>query len=331
MVIAKARVAVNMGPGSTSYIAPVFPLRFVSVSPTLVDLLDPLGRLQRYSGSFNLQDLQRGNHSTSVFNGYQQFAGITATTALQYEISGAALNGQIVVDYLAAGNVYGLSAVLFAGSDQIDGSAQSDTLIGFAGDDQIRGADAADSLFGEDGNDFLNGNLGSDTLDGGAGADILRGGQGDDALHGGDGTDQLGGDLGNDVLKGGLGADSLDGGAGGDNLDGGQGDDLISGGDGQDRLIGDLGNDTLTGNEGNDTLQGGLGADRFVFSAGLDVILDFNQSQGDILAVATSSLPFTLVDSAAGLQLISATWGTTTLSGISSASFNEATAIVFIA
>jgi Ca2+-binding RTX toxin-like protein len=330
MVVAKAYVSVGMGPGGTSYLPPQFPLRFVSVSPTLVDLLDSQGHLQRYYGSFNLQDLPRGNHSTSVFTGYQQFAGSTTTTALQYEISGAALNGKVVVDYLAAGNVYSLSAVLFSGGDQIDGSAQSDTLFGFAGDDQMRGADGADSLFGDDGNDFVNGNQGSDTLDGGAGADALRGGQGDDVLLGGDGSDQLAGDLGNDFLIGGLAADSLEGGTGNDSLEGGQGDDLLTGGDGNDRLSGDLGNDTLIGSAGNDTLEGGLGSDRFVFSAGLDVIRDFSQSQGDTLAVATASLPFTLVDSAAGLQIISASFGTTTLSGVSSASFNEATAIVFI-
>lgn len=330
MVVVRAYVSVSMGPGGTSYLPPQFPLRFVSVSPTLVDLLDSQGHLQRYYGSFNLQDLPKGNHSTSVFTGYQQFAGSTTTTALQYEISGAALNGQVVVDYLAAGNVYGLSAVLFSGNDQINGSAQSDTLIGFAGDDQIRGADGADSLFGEGGSDCVMGNQGSDTLDGGEGADLLRGGQGDDVLLGADGADELRGGLGNDLLFGGLAADSLYGAAGGDSLEGGQGDDLLAGDDGDDRLIGDLGNDTLIGGAGNDTLEGGLGSDRFVFSAGLDVIRDFNQSQGDTLAVATATLPFTLVDSAAGLQIISASFGTTTLSGVTSASFNETNVIVFI-
>lgn len=357
MVVARAFASVDMGPDGTSYLPPVFPLTFVSVSAFRIEVLDPLGRLQRYSGFFNLIDISRGKYDSSVFSGYRQFAGGSASTALLYEVSGAALNGQVVVDFLRAGDGDGLLAELFKGSDQIEGSAQADSLLGFAGsdlitagdaadllsggdgrdtlrggqgDDLIRGGEAADQLFGDDGADFLNGNQGADSLDGGGDRDTLFGGQGDDWLNGGAGGDQLSGDLGDDFLNGNLGGDTVDGGVGNDTLRGGQGGDLIIGGDGDDQLFGDLGADTLTGNAGNDTLTGGQGADRFILSRDSDVIADFNAAEGDSIAILSSALPYSLLDSADGLQISRADLGTTTLRGITTASFNENTSIVLI-
>ncbi|KZD20585.1 DUF5801 repeats-in-toxin domain-containing protein [Tardiphaga robiniae] len=79
----------------------------------------------------------------------------------------------------------------------------------------------------------------------------------------------------------------LTGTSGNDTLTGGALNDLLSGGAGGDTLNGGIGNDTLTGGIGNDTLTGGLGADRFVFaeagSSNRDTILDFSNSQGDVL------------------------------------------------
>lgn len=375
MVVAKAYSRLNMGPGSTDYLPPAFPFTLAFASPSRVEIVDSQGRLQCYLGAFNLQDLSQGRHETSLFTGYQQFAGGSAASPLLYELSGGALNGQIVVDLLAAGNVQGLLAEILKGADQIDGSAQADLLLGFAGDDLMRGAEGADTISGGAGSDQIQGNQGADSLDGDAGRDTLRGGQGDDRLRGGDGADLLTGDLDNDLLVGNLGADSLDGGVGNDTLRGGQGDDLLLAGDGRDQLTGDLGNDLLNGDlgddvldggdgddtligglgddqllgadggdrlsgglgddtlhahAGNDTLAGGFGADRFVLSRDLDVIVDFSAAEGDTIALLSSTLLYTLQDSADGLQIIRSGIGTTTLSGITTASFNEATSIVLI-
>lgn len=320
-----------MGPGSSSFLPPAYPpANFVTLTPTTIELLDPEGRLQRYTGIFNLQDLAKGKHDTSLFTGYQQFAGGSASTSVLYEISGGSLNGQILIDAVKSDDIYGLAGEIFKGADLIEGSAQSDTLIGFSGNDELRGGGAADVLSGGDGNDSISGNQGADSIDGGAGSDVVRAGQGDDVVRGGDAADLLIGDLGDDVLNGNQGGDSLDGGAGQDALSGGLGDDLIIGGDDNDKLFGDLGNDTLTGNAGNDTLAGGLGADRFVLTRDFDVIADFKAGEGDTIAVLASNLPYSLADSADGLQIIRAGFGITTLTGISTATFDADASIIVI-
>lgn len=93
-------------------------------------------------------------------------------------------------------------------------------------------------------------------------------------------------------------------------------------------MFGDLGADTLTGNAGNDALTGGQGADRFILSRDSDVIADFNAAEGDSIAILSSTLHYSLLDSADGLQISRADLGTTTLRGITTASFNENTSIV---
>lgn len=331
MVVAKAYTKIDMLQRGVSYIPPTqFPPVFLVATATTLETLDAQQRLQRYTGVFNLRDLSQGIHRTSVFTGYTQFAGATAATPALYELSAGSLNGQVLVDFIKVGNADGLVVEIFKGADQLDGSGQSDTLLGFAGDDVIRGGDGADFLAGDDGNDFIHGNSGADTIEGGQGDDALRGGQGDDVLRGGDGGDQLFGDFGNDFLSGNLGADTLDGGAGSDVLRGGLGNDLIIGGDGDDALSGDLGNDTLVGGNANDSLVGGLGADRFILSDGFDLIADFNPSEGDVLAILPAALPYLLSDSAQGLQIIRAGFGITTLAGISAAGFDADSSFVFI-
>ncbi|MBD2039288.1 alkaline phosphatase [Microcoleus sp. FACHB-672] len=117
----------------------------------------------------------------------------------------------------------------------IEGTPQSETLLGGPdrdlvrgneGDDIIAGSVNDDFLYGEEGNDLIRGDLntvqaggsagGDDLLSGGLGDDLLFGQGGDDQLYGGDGNDQLFGDAGDDLLFGGLGQDSLVGGEGKD-------------------------------------------------------------------------------------------------------------------
>ena len=80
-----------------------------------------------------------------------------------------------------------------------------------------------------------------------------------------------------------------------DSLVGTAGTDIISGLAGNDSLNGAAGNDVLMGNEGADTLTGGSGADTFQYAihmesttAAMDVITDFNATEGDSINVASA-------------------------------------------
>jgi serralysin len=161
-----------------------------------------------------------------------------------------------------------------SGADTINGNALANWLRGEAGNDTINGLNGDDVLSGGDGNDVISGGEGFDRINGNAGADTANGGNGDDWVVGGKDDDRLFGDAGNDIVNGNLGNDVLYGGTGNDILRGGQGDDVLSG---------DEGDDWLSGDRGDDNITGGLGAD-IVYSfagAGLDLITDFNRSQGD--------------------------------------------------
>jgi len=63
----------------------------------------------------------------------------------------------------------------------------------------------------------------------------------------------------------------------------GRGDDSASGKDGNDRLDGQDGSDKLQGDGGNDTLTGGNGLDTFVFTAGQDIVTDFENNRDTLV------------------------------------------------
>jgi glycerophosphoryl diester phosphodiesterase len=130
----------------------------------------------------------------------------------------------------------------------------------FVFETQIDGTENTNRLVGDDRSNNILGKGGDDILFGLGGADIIDGGSGNDRIFGGSDSDRLFGNEGNDSLSGGSGNDSLYGGAGDDRLRGGVGDDVLLGGD------------------GNNVLVGGAGNDGFVLSLGfgeLDTILDF--------------------------------------------------------
>jgi Ca2+-binding RTX toxin-like protein len=79
----------------------------------------------------------------------------------------------------------------------------------------------------------------------------------------------------------------IDLGAGNDKFQGHGSADDVQGGAGNDLLDGGAGDDRLAGGTGDDWLNGGAGADCFVFgpSFGDDVVLDFNLSAGDVIAL----------------------------------------------
>ena len=69
--------------------------------------------------------------------------------------------------------------------------------------------------------------------------------------------------------------------------DGGAGNDIVQGGSGADVLFGGTGDDLLFGKAGNDVMTGGTGADKFEVLTlnGVDVVTDFNVSEGDHLYI----------------------------------------------
>ena len=117
---------------------------------------------------------------------------------------------------------------------------------------------------------------GNDRFTGGRGDDLIHGNRGDDWINGNQGDDQIEGGHGNDIAKGGKNIDTINLGAGDDWANGNKGDDLIHGG---------IGDDYLTGGKGDDVLWGGDGADRFAMSRGIDVVKDFDSSEGDKVVI----------------------------------------------
>jgi len=85
-----------------------------------------------------------------------------------------------------------------------------------------------------------------------------------------------------DFIYGDYGNDTIYGQDGSDHLSGGPGNDIIYGGNGGDYIQGGEGNDKIYGGDGDDKLVGGPGADFFDCGAGLDVVKDFNATEGDV-------------------------------------------------
>jgi serralysin len=192
-----------------------------------------------------------------------------------FAIHGLSLPVANLLSWIATDANQAAKSTLFAGSDQIAGSAADDLLRGYAGDDTIDGgAGGANYLRGDDGADSISGGAGFDDINGNMGADTLHGNAGDDWVVGGKDNDVQFGDAGGDIVWGNLGNDTLDGGDGADEVRGGQGDDVLTGG---------AGDDYVSGDRGNDTESGGAGADLFHGSqdAGIDRVLDFHIAEGD--------------------------------------------------
>jgi Ca2+-binding RTX toxin-like protein len=143
--------------------------------------------------------------------------------------------------------------------------------------------DSAVNGIGNDLGNYILGNALGNIINANDGNDIVNGRGGDDYIHGGLGNDTLYGDTGNDYLNGSTGNDLFYG---------NDGNDTLVGGDGNDYFYGHAGNDVLIGGNGNDTLYGGADADRFRFelqSDGIDIIKDFNRTEGDKIEITQLS------------------------------------------
>lgn len=146
---------------------------------------------------FSMQDATTGALWTFQGAGFGNFSGglpgagdiasiDLARGPAAFSLTGLSLPAQSLWTLLSAGQFGAATALLFAGADNISGSAYNDRLAGFDGNDQISGGD---------GHDRIEGGFGNDTLDGGAGNDKF--------FH------LAGGDSGIDVYDGGADADFL--------------------------------------------------------------------------------------------------------------------------
>lgn len=285
MTYLKVFVGVNMDAGSS-----LVAYGDVTVATSMHIRVTSGSYVQNYYGSFTYsgQYLSGGSVTGSDFY---------ASGIKLYELSGGPYNALTVMSYLGAGNVSGLFNYIFAGSDQLKGSAQNDTLRGFGGNDV---------LYGNGGNDVLKGDSGSDVLDGGSGNDTLYGGLGDDSYvvdlvksstgvavlqdavneSAAQGTDTLrlraSSNLGLtsfttlglavnlenlDISGTGVNRLHLGGNASANVLVGNGIANRLHGGSGNDTLNGGAGNDVLIGGVGKDVLIGGLGSDTYDFNA----------------------------------------------------------------
>ncbi|MDO8422077.1 MAG: calcium-binding protein, partial [Parvibaculum sp.] len=165
---------------------------------------------------------------------------------------------------------------IYVNIERVQGSNNSDVLIGNAG---------ANVLTGLAGNDILEGGAGADTLDGGDGIDTAR----YDSSSAGVNINllqtavQAGGDAAGDILI------SIE------NLIGSDFDDQLAGGAGANVLVGGGGNDALTGGAGADTLDGGDGIDTARYdnsSAGISINLFLTTAQtgGDAVGDTLTSI-----------------------------------------
>ncbi len=125
------------------------------------------------------------------------------------------------------------------------------------GSGKISGTDKDNYLIGSETTDIICAKKGNDIVMALGGNDLVYSGGGDDTVYGGDGNNQLFGEDGKD------------------NVIGGQFDDLLSGGND---------NDHLAGVAGDDTMLGGAGANFFDCGDGMDTIIDYNPSKGDVIS-----------------------------------------------
>lgn len=143
-------------------------------------------------------------------------------------------------------------------------------------------------------------------------ANLVRGYAGNDLIQGGAGDDSLFGGTGDDTIDGGYAGTLLDQGA--NVLRGEEGNDRIYGGEGPDDIDGGAGNDTLTGDSAAPNLTE-RGADLFRVSAGSDLILDFNLSEGDQIRIG-SGVTYTVTQQGADTAISLSDGGRLVLAGV---------------
>jgi Ca2+-binding RTX toxin-like protein len=237
----------------------------------------------------------------------------SSTGNLYYDADGNGAGGaQLIANLLGSPSVAATDITVFNGgvpqNQVINGTNNSETLVGGSGNDSIFGFGGYDSLYTGGGNDFV---------DGGADGDRLFSGEGSDTLLGGAGYDTVtllssASTYGRDVIDGGTELDSLQFGAnastgvvvdlGAGSVSGGSSNaadgasitgvesvygtpfgDRLTGDAGNNTLVGNAGADTLSGAGGNDWLEGDTGADSLAGGDGNDSLYGYDGAGGDTL------------------------------------------------
>ena len=239
-----------------------------------------------------------GSSSSVSFIELQGNAGndmLTNNSSVSATVDYSAAAAGVVVDFgsgVASQDGDGGQDVL-ANIENVNGSAQGDSITGDGNDNVINGGSGNDTLIGGGGNDLISGGNGNDFLAGNGGNDELDGGNGIDmvdysaaaagvVVDFGSGVASQDGDGGQDVLanienvNGSAQGDSITGDGNDNVINGGSGNDTLIGGGGNDLISGGNGNDFLAGNGGNDELDGGNGIDMVDYSAAAaGVVVDF--------------------------------------------------------
>lgn len=99
------------------------------------------------------------------------------------------------------GRVYSMAELLEAIGFDLEGTADSDSMVGTSLTDRIDAGEGNDAISAEAGNDVVDAGAGDDYIDGGAGNDTVLGGEGNDVLVSDAGADLLNGGAGDDFYS----------------------------------------------------------------------------------------------------------------------------------
>ena len=259
----------------------------------------------------NFADVYDASNFNGTLGSYNEFQGLAGNDT----ITG---NGNTRLYYTSATG--GVSINLHAGTANGDASIGNDTFTGVY---SVMGGNFADVY---DATNFSGTTLGTyNEFQGFAGNDTITG-NGNTQIQYVSATSGVAVDMqaGTAVGDASVGQDTF---TGVNSVAGSNFNDAIHGDSGDDFLSGFDGNDLLDGRAGNDVLTGGTGADTFVYAdgGGVDVITDFNRTEGDLIDVSGVSGIFSFADiqsraiSASGSTIIDFGGGNIlTLSGVAS-------------
>ena len=216
---------------------------FTNLSDSLPENEDLIKNFARGEDSIDFSSINEINSINDLTLSYDDFSGIATVT---YQNSFNTFILKVESNSPLQEDDFLFTTPQESPDNRIDGSKNSDDILGTLENDVISGKSGDDMINGKAGNDILYGNLGNDLIKGKSGDDFIEGGSGHDIIYGDAGWDKIDGGYGKDTIYGGSGADIIYGGGGADIIYGGQGADTIYGGLGKDIIDGGAGSDTIS-------------------------------------------------------------------------------------